>query len=477
MRILKFYAENVLRLQAVPITPTGNVIQITGANASGKSSVLNAIFYALAGKSGHAAEPIRHGTERAIIRLVLGGEGERELVVTRRFSGAGTALTVESSDGAVFKSPQGLLEKMIEGLTFDPVAFSRLTPKQQAETLRGLVTLDTDVEALDAANARDYELRREWNRKVEFYNGRVATLKEGVTADEPSRVDIEALTAQMAQASEHNAAIERTRTDRETRRFSIQEKARRIRTLRDEIERLTKQADGLEAEWNVARNVLDDEESVQKLPEPIDVTALAHEINEAMKVNTLHDNWTRQRELLDTAMADLRAAQIVSSDLSEAMEKREAEKQASIARAKMPIEGLSFTPGEVLYKGVPYAQASAAEQIRVATAIGMTLRPELRILCIRDGSLLDDSSRAIIAQLADEHDFQVWLEAVSPEPTIGFHMVDGRLAAIDGVAQVVEDEKAERDEDHEVEMNADNAPSDEQYRRDMQDAGRGHLVR
>ena len=50
MRIIRLQAENIKRLQAVEIEPHGDVVKITGKNGAGKSSVLDSIWMALAGK-------------------------------------------------------------------------------------------------------------------------------------------------------------------------------------------------------------------------------------------------------------------------------------------------------------------------------------------------------------------------------------------------------------------------------------------
>ena len=61
MKILKLTAENIKKLKVVEITPQGNVVQITGRNGSGKSSTLDAIWWALAGKEAIQGKPIREG--------------------------------------------------------------------------------------------------------------------------------------------------------------------------------------------------------------------------------------------------------------------------------------------------------------------------------------------------------------------------------------------------------------------------------
>ena len=64
MKILQLEAENVKRLKVVSIKPDGSLVQITGANGEGKSSVLDAIYYALAGTKGIPSEPGRRAQAR-----------------------------------------------------------------------------------------------------------------------------------------------------------------------------------------------------------------------------------------------------------------------------------------------------------------------------------------------------------------------------------------------------------------------------
>lgn len=65
MKIISLQAENVKRLTAVSITPDGNLVQISGRNGQGKTSVLDAIWWALEGAANIQAEPIRKGADEA----------------------------------------------------------------------------------------------------------------------------------------------------------------------------------------------------------------------------------------------------------------------------------------------------------------------------------------------------------------------------------------------------------------------------
>lgn len=138
MKIIQLRSNNVKRLTAVQITPTGDLVVIGGKNGAGKSSVLDSIMFAMAGKDSLPAMPVRRGASKAKVELDLG-----DIVVVRTFTpGGGTNLTVKSKDGRKFPSPQTLLDSLTGRLSFDPLEFSRQKPDEQAEVLRSLVGLD-----------------------------------------------------------------------------------------------------------------------------------------------------------------------------------------------------------------------------------------------------------------------------------------------------------------------------------------------
>ena len=214
MRILKLEVENVLNLRAVSISPDRRSVRFTGKNGAGKSNALNAIFYALAGRRARADELIRRGADRAKIRLVL-GETEAEYTVVLRVTPKGETLEVTAPSGAVFPKPQALLEKLIGRLSFDPHAFLRMSAADRLKTLRGLVTLDVDIDALDAQNERDFTERTQWNREVKRLTERATTLAAGVDVTMDVRpIDVSALMTEIETASEEQRKIELERMRR-----------------------------------------------------------------------------------------------------------------------------------------------------------------------------------------------------------------------------------------------------------------------
>jgi hypothetical protein len=161
------------------------------------------------------------------------------------------------------------------------------------------------------------------------------------------------------------------------------------------------------------------------LPPAIDTTEIRAKIEAARKTNT-------NVRALDKKLAHVKRAQQLESEseqLTGRMKDRDEAKRAAIAAAKMPIEGLAFGEGVVLLNSVPFEQASDAEQLRASVAIAAALNPKLRVIRIRDGSLLDDQAMRWLGEFAQSLDMQIWIERVDSSGSVGFVIEDGHVKA------------------------------------------------
>lgn len=430
MKIIQFTAENIKKLRAVSIRPDGSLVQITGANGQGKSSVLDAIYMALAGGKAIPGKPVREGEDKALIRLDLG-----EIVVTRRFTAAGgTSLTVEAQNGARFPTPQRMLDELLGALTFDPLAFSRMEPRRQLETLRGLVQLEVDVDALDRANAQDYAERTDANRAAREARARADGIEvPDDLPDEP--VDVNGMLEELAGAADQAAEIEARRArrrdaEREADTFTRDAEDMVIRAdqLRAQAAELLDRAEALEANAELHRGKAESLRrklaAAEPLPEPPDTEALRQRIAEGQRINRAIEARIRREDELETAAAWERRAQ----ELTDAMAERTRQREEAIRNAAMPVPGLGFSAEGVTFNGLPFDQASSAEQLRVSVAIAMAANPKLRVLRIKDGSLLDEHSLRMIGEMAEAADYQVWVEMVDTSGSVGIVMEDGAVA-------------------------------------------------
>ena len=101
-----------------------------------------------------------------MIRLDLG-----EIKVRRTFKHKGeageftTSLVVENGEGARYPSPQKMLDTLVDHLSFDPLAFTRMKARDQFDALRAFVP-GVDFDAIDKANKDDFAARTVKNREV-----------------------------------------------------------------------------------------------------------------------------------------------------------------------------------------------------------------------------------------------------------------------------------------------------------------------
>lgn len=407
MKIINLQAENVKRLKAVEIRPDGNTVILAGANAQGKTSILDAIWLALGG--GAAAKQnsrvVRDGEKEASVRLDLG-----DIIVTRKWKGEKTTLTVENAEGAKYSSPQSMLDGLVGRLSFDPQAFALQDEKSQLKSLLDIVELPFDPVEVEQTRKELYEDRTVVGRDVKQWESTLAGIHE-VPEDTPDEeVSVTDLVAEYRKADAQHA---------ERRRQELQ-----VRQLDESI------AQAREHIAELARAVAADEEEKTKLTEKLswaeplpDLAALEAQVNGADAIN--------QEVRAKKHRADVESRMLKSrreyGKLTRQLEELDTLKAKGIREAALPLEGLGFDDHGVTYNGVPLKQASSAEQLRVSTAMGMALNPTLRMMHIRDGSLLDSKNLALLDEMAAANDFQLWIERVDESGSVGIVIEDGMV--------------------------------------------------
>ena len=65
----------------------------------------------------------------------------------------------------------------------------------------------------------------------------------------------------------------------------------------------------------------------------------------------------------------------------------------------------------------------------VSIAVAGAMNPKLRVIRVRDGSLLDDDSMAALTRYAEEHELQIWLETVQSDRETAVVIENGMVAS------------------------------------------------
>lgn len=424
MTIIKLEASNVKRLRAVTITPQGSAVLIGGRNAQGKSSVLDAIAYALAGKEAIPSEPIRRGEKSASIVLET-----QDIVVTRKFTAKGSTLEVTNKDGMVFPSPQSVLDKLCSKVAFDPLAFVRLgdTPagrREQLRQLRDLVGVDTST--LDAERATVFAQRTEVNRQVAAQHAVFSALP----STGPAPVDVGELLERMQDMEAANAKADRAARDANKAEEAAVHAEARLAAAVESVKRIEAELGKAKGEVEAARVALQAADAAAEAAQVaaksaprFDLTPIRNRIRDSDIINA--DAAKVARRKIEEQKHD--ALVETAERLTARIAKLDADRTALITGAKMPIPGLGFSESEVTLNGIPLSQSSSAEQLRVGLAIAIAANPNMKVMLIRDGSLLDEDSLRLVEESAKAAGAQVWVEMVGRDGQCSVVIEDGAV--------------------------------------------------
>jgi DNA repair exonuclease SbcCD ATPase subunit len=416
--VVRLDISNVKRLSAVHITPGGDMVIIGGRNAQGKSSVLDSIMMALVGGKSVPDRPIHDGAKSGEVTVET-----QDLIITRRFTPSGGSLKVahKAWQGAEIKKPQAMLDKLFNGIAFDPLNFAQQKRKEQGETLRALVGLD--FSDLDDRRTSIYSNRSEVNRKIKELSGWLSTtvLHPDVPGEEVSvtelMAELDAVEKNKDERGSQQQIVNELRAQRVARRQDIERTEAEIARLQSDLARMKQSIDDISA------RIMSEEQSLSTMPECDDSDVRA-------KIAGLDETNRKVREnakfrAVETELADYQSK---SDGMTDEIKRLDEQRVQRIASVSMPVDGLAFDEdGTVTYNGFPLEQASSAETLRVSVAIAVALNPAMPVMLVREGAFLDRDSLRLLGELAEENGAQVWVERVTDDDPGAIIIEDGTV--------------------------------------------------
>lgn len=416
LTIVGLEAENVKRLKAIMIHPAAvGVIKICGLNAAGKSSVLDAIEAALSSKRAEPEVPIRTGETSAKVILDLG-----EFRVVKSWTEKGSYLSVHRQDGKLAK-PRDFLDKLIgTGLGFDPLAFANEESAVQVAALLDLLKLPEDPRLLDEKKGELYAQRRDVNREIKALQAQAAGLPGPNETVPRELVSVEALLAEHAAMTKAKAKNDALRTQRS-------ELQRNTERLEEQIANVMRELEGLRlTQREIHEQLLSVDETVKTIQDP-DLAGIMENIRTAESVNAK----VREAQRYDELAEQILGKEMETTGLTSQIEALDARKLQILSEAPFPVPGLGFTEiqGEyrVTFNGIPLAECASSERLSVGMAIAMATNPTVRVILIREGSLLDKDSLAAVQDAATTNGYQIWIEIVGEDGADAFVIQDGGL--------------------------------------------------
>ena len=391
---------NFQRVSFAKIEPTGDLIVLAGKNMAGKTSTNDGIEAALCGhNSRNIKRPIKDGHGKGSIEVKL-SDGS---TLIRSYTPSGTTLKGTDADGVKFG--QAEIDRRISSLGIDGRRFISLGEKEQLKALLNVVDLPFVPAELDADRKRIFEKRADANRTVKDLTARAGQYGPKTAGLPDEEVSVSELVAEHREAQLLNIKIEKADA-------AVVHWQERVDALKKELENAQTELDNA-SDYSA------------KAPEKVDLEAIQSQIDNAEQINAD----IRTAKAAEQVRAALTTAKESADALTAELEAIDKTKTNGLAAAEMPVEGLTFDDEGVLYQGVPFSRASGREQLIVSCAMIMATDPELRVIVIRDGNVLDMEGMQLLQDMAEATDFQVFIEIVAEDAgDHEFYFADGELA-------------------------------------------------
>ena len=391
--------ENVKRVKAVSLTPSpAGLTVIGGKNGAGKTTVLDAIVWALGGEKYRPSEAQRDGSMTPPhIRITL----SNGLVVERK--GKNSALTVTDPSGK--KAGQQLLNEFISQLALDLPRFLQTNAKEKADTLLQILGIGPQLRALDDEIARIYNQRTTVGQIRDQKAAHAAELPE--YADAPGEeISVTELSHQLTEALKNNAS-------------NI--------AWRDKLAADQRRAEELQAELTALMASIKQTQARIDAAVDVDVTAIQDDIERAEAINAqVRANLTKEHA---QAEADAEAERY--KQLTRTIEDKRADRMRLLKGADLPLPGLTVEDGELKYNGHSWDCLSGSEQLRVATAIVRRLNPACGFVLLDKLEQMDEETLIGFGSWLEHEGLQAIATRVSTGAECTIIIEDGTVKGAD----------------------------------------------
>lgn len=399
VKINELLIENVKRVKAVQFEPSADGLTIIGGrNGQGKTSVLDAIAWALGGNNYKPSVPERDG---ALVPPNLHLELSNGLIVERK--GKNSTLKVTDPNGN--KSGQQLLNEFVSTLALDLPKFINGSDKDKADSLLKILGIGDVLARLDTKENQLYAQRTEV--------GRIADRKKKAADEMPMYPNVPKEPVSATELIKEQQEILARNGENERKR---QDAARYEQILAnaqiafDEAKAALQKA---EQNYLIARKSAEDlhDESTAELEKNL---AEIEALNIKIRANSTKE----------AAEVEANNLQQEYDGLTEQIESVREERNKLLDSAELPLPGLSVKDGKLIYNNMPWDGMSGSDQLKVATAIVRKLNPQC-------GFVLMDKLEQMDLETLQE--FGTWLKQE------GLQVIATRVSTGDECSIIIED--------------------------------------
>lgn len=399
VKINELLIENVKRVKAVQFEPSADGLTIIGGrNGQGKTSVLDAIAWALGGNNYKPSVPERDG---ALVPPNLHIELSNGLIVERK--GKNSTLKVTDPNGN--KSGQQLLNEFVSTLALDLPKFINGSDKDKADSLLKILGIGDVLSQLDTKENQLYAQRTEV--------GRIADRKKKAADEMPMYPNVPKEPVSATELIKEQQEILARNGENERKRQDAARYERMLAETQIAFDEAKAALQKAEQDCLTARKSAEDlhDESTAELEKNL---AEIEALNIKIRANSTKE----------AAEIEANNLQQEYDGLTEQIESVREERNKLLDSAELPLPGLSVKDGKLIYSNMPWDGMSGSDQLKVATAIVRKLNPQC-------GFVLMDKLEQMDLETLQE--FGVWLKQE------GLQVIATRVSTGDECSIIIED--------------------------------------
>ena len=407
IKINSLELENVKRVKAVKLEPTKNGLTVVGGkNNQGKTSVLDAIAWALGGAKYKPSQTQREGS---LVEPQLHIELSNGMVVER----LGKNGTLKVTDPSGQKGNQSLLDGFISQFALDLPKFMEADKNTKAKILLQIIGVGDQLSVFDKQESELY------NRRTEI--GRIADQKkkyademvqwDGVPEEIVSAAELIQQQQEILARNGRNQELRNQVNNLEAQKTLLEQ---RIEEAQKTLNAMHEQFAELMEKLSIANTNAKDlqDESTAELEESIanidSTNAKVRDNLNKQRAQEEADEYKRQYGDLTTQIEDIRKARM---ELQNGVE--------------MPLNDLSVQDGELIYKGQKWDNMSGSDQLKVATAIVRKTNPQCGFVLLDKLEQMDIDTMNEFGKWLQDNNLQAIATRVSTGDECSIFIEDG----------------------------------------------------
>lgn len=383
----------------------GKNVEVTGKNGVGKTSIIDAIKYALTNDSERDYILKKGETEGEILI-----ETDTGLYIDRKKRANQADYKSIKDGGKVVSSPEAMLKTIFTPLQLDPVKFIQLSKKEQNRAILDLIEFNWDLNwikeqfgeippdvnyeqnilqvlnDIQAENGHYFQTRQDINRELRNKKAFVEEIAETIPLNYEAEKEIQV-----------SSEREKIANEREELSSSIERMRAEIKAAEDKLTtldgKLTDKIELAESAYREKVAKLDSDmqvadEYINK--EKVDTSADEEEVKTAEEMKKHLNEFYRMKRLQEECekLAD------ESNEYTEKIELARELPGKILETATIPVEGLTVEDGVPLINGLPISNLSEGEKLNLCVDVALSKPNNLQIILIDGAEKLSDDNRA-----------------------------------------------------------------------------------